>query len=333
MSRSWWLGVAAASTAIFALPASAQQPPLPGTPSVPTVTVPPVTVPPATVPAVTVPPTPVTPSVTTPPAQTPSLTTPSVTTPSAPASGVVGSGSGSGNGAGSGAAGSGAEASGSGGGANGSGGGSGAANGSGSGSGAPSGAAGSGTAGGSQPRSADSGKAFDRGRDEVRRDRALRHAVLAGKACLGRMPRSERRVLTLRAGVGRARPRTRAQVERITGLRRARIAALERSGLQRLRSLSATGCANTAATGTDPSTAAPANQPPSAGAPPQITVRGQRRSSASPAAAKRANENPHSEGLPLLHTPDGPLDLVPIAVVVGLAAGVFVFVRETRRSA
>jgi hypothetical protein len=335
MSRSWWLGVAAASTAIFALPAGAQQPPLPGTSDVPSVTVPPVTVPPTTVPPVTVPPTPVTPTVTTPPAQTPSVTTPSVTTPSMPASVAVGSGAG-----GSGAAGSGAEGGGSGSGANGSGaGGSGtAANESGSGSGAASGAAGAGAGGdgprgGSHPRSADRGSTSDRSRDEVRRDRALRHAVLAREACLARMPRSERRVLTLRAGVGRARPRTRAQVQRITGLRRARVAALERSGLQRLRSLSATGCANTAGSGTDHSTAAPATQPRPTGAQPQITVRGQRQSRTSLAAAKHVNEHPRSEGLPLLHTPDSPLDLVPIAVAFGLAVGVFVFVREARRSA
>jgi len=72
--------------------------------------------------------------------------------------------------------------------------------------------------------------------------------VLAHQGCLGQIPAGERRVLTLRAGVGRARPRSRAQVQRITGLRRARIAALERSGLRRLRSLAHAGCARSGTT-------------------------------------------------------------------------------------
>ena len=328
MSRSWWLGVAAASTAIFALPASAQQPPLPGTPSVPPVTVPTETVPPVTVPPVTVPPTPVTP-----PAQTPSVTTPSVTTPSVATPSVPPSGGSTGAGSSTGASSSGqAGTAGGGGSSTGSVSGSGAAGSSGpSSAGSGSGSA-NGTRGG-HPRSADRAGAPDRSRDDVRRDRALRHAVLASEACLGQMPRSERRVLTLRAGVGIGRPRTRAQVERITGLRKARVAALERSGLQRLRSLSRAGCSSTSSEATGRGTATPTAQPPSAAGPSQITVRGQRQSKTSLAAAKHADERPRSEGLPLLHTPNGPLDLVPIAVAVGLAAGVFVFVRESRRSA
>jgi hypothetical protein len=48
-------------------------------------------------------------------------------------------------------------------------------------------------------------------------------------------------VLTLRAGVGIARTRSRAAVARITGLRRARVARLERRGLRRLRALGRAG--------------------------------------------------------------------------------------------
>jgi len=331
MSRSWWLGVAAASTVIFALPASAQQPPLPGTPSVPSVTVPTETVPPVTVPQVTVPPTPVTPPAQTPSVTTPSVTTPSVTTPSVPPSGGstgAGTASGAGTSGQTGAAGDGGSSTGS---ANGSGAaGSSAPSSAGSGSSTGSGSANG--AGGGHPRSADRTGAPDRSRD-MRRDRALRHAVLASEACLGQMPRSERRVLTLRAGVGIGRPRTRAQVERITGLRKARVAALERSGLQRLRSLSRAGCSSASSEATGRGTATPAAQPPSAAGPSQITVRGQRRSSTGPAPSDPKPDRARSGGLPLLHTPDSALDLVPFAIAFGLAAGIFVFVREARRSA
>jgi hypothetical protein len=196
------------------------------------------------------------------------------------------------------------------------------------------GGGGSQSGGSSRPRSSDRASTSDRTRDETRSDRALRHAVLAREACLGRMPRSERRVLTLRAGVGRARPRTRSQVERITGLRRARVVALERSGLRRLRSLSATGCANGAGSATDPISATAMQAPPSppTGGQPQITVRGQRQSSEDLAADEHVHARPRGSGLPLLHTPNSPLDLVPFAIAFGLAAGVFVFVREARRS-
>jgi hypothetical protein len=161
--------------------------------------------------------------------------------------------------------------------------------------------------------------------------------VLANQGCLGQIPASERRVLTLRAGVGHARPRSRALVQRMTGLRRARVAALESSGLRRLRSLAHAGCAGGgaasgaqpnqvgAAPGADPRTGAPQPQPQ-----PRIAVRGERAASAS--RTPRATNTSHSGGLPLLHTPDSPLDFAPIVVAFGLAVLLFAFVREARRS-
>ena len=74
-----------------------------------------------------------------------------------------------------------------------------------------------------------------------RRDRALRRAVLRFQGCLSRVPRAERRVLTLRAGVGAARTHSRTEVARITHLRRTRVITLERRGLRRLHALGRAG--------------------------------------------------------------------------------------------
>jgi hypothetical protein len=160
--------------------------------------------------------------------------------------------------------------------------------------------------------------------------------VLAHGACLGQIPAGERRVLKLRAGVGLARPRSRALVQRITGLRRARVAALESSGLKRLRSLARTGCAGSGATsGADPTQvgAAHTTDPPAGTAQPQIAVHGERVGSASraPGAAPAANAS-NSDGRPFLHTPDSPLDFAPFVVAFGLAVLLFAYVREARRS-
>jgi sigma-70-like protein len=81
--------------------------------------------------------------------------------------------------------------------------------------------------------------------------------------CLGQLPRSERRVLDLRAGVGRLRPHSRSEVARITHLRRARVVTLERRGLRRLRALNRAGaCVDAAATTTVPIIAAPGTGTP-----------------------------------------------------------------------
>jgi hypothetical protein len=329
MLRRWCLGVTVVITTVTcALPASAQQPPLPGTPpvTVPTVTVPPVTVPQVTVPPVTVPTTPVTPEVTTPPVQTPTVTTPSVSTSSEPASGAgQGSGSGdaqsvSGQASGSGQGGSGAA--------------SGAAQ---SGTGQPS-ATGASGGGKSGPRTSGSSSGDDPGTaPRPSRDRDLRRAVLSHEACLGQMPRGERRVLTLRAGVGLAHPRSRAQVQRITGLPRTRVAALERSGLRRLRSLAqAGGCGQAASTA--PGTLAPptgvsvAHGIANGASIPRIGVLGERQSSASVTTASPPPDGSSDSGRPLLHAPDSAVDLGPILLFVLLAGFVFAAVREARRS-
>jgi hypothetical protein len=308
--------------------ASAQQPPLPETPTVtvPPVTVPQVTVPQVTVPQVTVPTTPVTPEVTTPPVQTPTVTTPSVSTSSGAANGagegsVSGAGqNSSGQGSGSGQSGSG-QASGAGQSAAGQ-----------SGTGQQSGTSASGT------RKSGSSSGDDPGNVPARlRDRDLRRTVLGHEACLGQMPRSERRVLTLRAGVGLAHPRSRAQVQRITGLPRTRVTALERSGLRRLRSLAqAGGCGQ--ATSATPDGVAPvtgvsdARRIPDGASIPRIAVLGARESNGAGTPPAPPTGSPDAQR-PLLHAPDGAVDLAPAILFVLLAGLVFAAVREARRSA
>jgi hypothetical protein len=331
MLRRWCLGVTVVITTVTcALPASAQQPPLPGTPpvTVPTVTVPPVTVPPVTVPPATVPTTPVTPEVTTPPVQTPTVTTPSVSTSSGAANGAgQGSASGDGQSASGQASGSGQSGSGSA---------SGAGQQSGAGQPSATGARGGGKNG---PRTSGSSSADDPGNTPRRsRDRDLRRAVLSHEACLGQMPRGERRVLTLRAGVGLAHTRSRAQVQRITGLPRTRVAALERSGLRRLRSLAqAGGCGQAASTtpgALAPPTGVSAARAIANGASiPRIGVLGERQSSASVTTAPPPSDGSSDSGRPLLHAPDSAVDLGPILLFVLLAGFVFAAVREARRSA
>jgi hypothetical protein len=331
MPRRWCLGVAVViSSSMCASVASAQQPPLPETPTVttPPVTVPQVTVPQVTVPQVTVPPTPVSPEVTTPPAQTPSVTTPSVSSSSGAANGT-GEGSGSSGGQSSSSQGSGSAQSGSG-----------QASGTGqsgagqSGTAQPSGTGASGAGKSGSSSGDDAGKAPARLRD---RDRQLRRAVLGHEACLGQMPRGERRVLTLRAGVGLAHPRSRAQVQRITGLPRTRVAALERSGLQRLRSLAQAGACGQSASAS-PGEVAPvtgvsgARGIPDGAAIPRIAVLGASESNGAGTPPAPPTGSPDAER-PLLHAPDGAVDLAPAILFVLLAGLVFAAVREARRSA
>jgi hypothetical protein len=327
MSRRWCLGVTVVIwTSLCAPLSSAQQPPLPGTP---TVTVPPVTVPQVTVPPVTVPPTPVTPEVTTPPVQTPTVTTPSVSTSSGAANGAGGE-SGSGDGQSSSGPGSGAGQSGSG---QASGAGQSGPGQSGPGQSGPgqSGAEASGSSSGDDP-----GSAPAQLRD---RDRDLRRTVLGHEACLGQMPRGERRVLTLRAGVGLAHPRSRAQVQRITGLPRTRVVAIERRGLKRLRVLAqAGGCAGASSAGparVDATGVGAAGLPQTADrvAFPKISVLGGRESSASRTPSPPPPASSPDAGRPLLHAPDSAVDLAPVLLFVLLGALVFGVVREARRSA
>ena len=135
-----------------------------------------------------------------------------------------------------------------------------------------------------------------------RRDRALRRAVLRFQGCLSRVPRAERRVLTLRAGVGAARTHSRTEVARITHLRRTRVITLERRGLRHLHALGRTGACQEAPQPrprrrrwSPPARRASGAAPPAGTAPswPSITQRQQAgRRAGPPQAHRRAVDQP-----------------------------------------
>jgi hypothetical protein len=101
----------------------------------------------------------------------------------------------------------------------------------------------------------------------ARRERKLRETVSRAGRCLDDLSTGQRRVLTLRAGVGAGPPRSRALVARRLDISVKRVVRLERTGLRRLRSLAARGgCApattTLAAATTAPSTAVAPNAEP-----------------------------------------------------------------------
>jgi hypothetical protein len=157
--------------------------------------------------------------------------------------------------------------------------------------------------------------------------------VLDHKACLGQMPRGERRVLSLRAGVGLRHTRSRAEVARLTGLSRKRVIATEHRGLKRLRTLVRSGgCTTTAAGGPSAATTTPRRAGP-ATAMPRIRVLGERAAgNAAAAPAPSSGDASNDAGRPLLHAPDSAVDLAPALLIVVLGAFVVAAVREARRT-
>jgi hypothetical protein len=375
MRERWWLVAAAfvICMGMTVLPAGAQLPvttPTVSTPTVPTPTVPVPTVPTPTVPTPTPVPTPkpppapapapvrvpsvtvpsvTTPSVSTPAGtvqstSTPSVRTPSVSTPSAPSvstpsvstPGSAGARSGGGS---------------TGSGASGSSGSSGPAGGSGSSAPATTGTAGStpgsatspggatGADGQAQRGGSSSAKPKTRAGRVRQRERDLRRTVLRFHGCLSRVPRSERRVLSLRAGVGRLRPHTRSEVARITHLRRARVIKLERRGLRRLRALNRAGACQDAGAPTTAVTAAPGtgtSVPPSGGSGQRGGVLAEHHSSAAsrdsgsqrkPEQAELSISRPSTGG-----PGGGSFDLALVLGPLAFLAFLLVITREVRRT-
>jgi hypothetical protein len=74
-----------------------------------------------------------------------------------------------------------------------------------------------------------------------RRDKRLRETVAKTSGCLDDLSSAERRVLTLRAGVGAGRPQSRRGVARRLDISVRRVARLEKAGLRHLRRLGARG--------------------------------------------------------------------------------------------
>jgi len=88
-------------------------------------------------------------------------------------------------------------------------------------------------------------------------------------ACLGELPARQRRVLRLRAGIGRGDPASRATVARRLELPLTRVRQAERRGLRALRRFGRTGCGAASATdgadaGTGLGAAAPGGGPAAA---------------------------------------------------------------------
>jgi hypothetical protein len=327
------------------VPAPPKLPPIP-TPPIPTPKPPPLPTPP-TIPTPKPPPTPApsapvrVPSVTVPSVKTPSVTTPAGTAPSASTPSVRTPGSGAiraGGATGSGASGSGSRsAGGSGGGAPGSAGTTPAGSSPGSATSPGTGATG---ADGQTPRSGSSNaKPKSRAARVQQRERALRRTVLRFHGCLSRVPRSERRVLSLRAGVGRLRPHTRSEVARITHLRRARVIRLERGGLRRLRALNRAGAcqdagATTTAVAPAPGTGTPV--PPASGSGQRSAVLAEHHSSA-PSKDSGSHGKPERAELsisrPSTSGPGGSsLDLALILGPLAFLAFLLVITREVRRT-
>ena len=289
----------------------------------------PVRVPSVTVPSVT------TPSVSTPAGTVPSTSTPSVSTPSVSTPGSAGARSGGGS-TGSSASGSrSGSAGGSGGGAPGT---TGAA-GSTPGSQTSSGAGATGADGQSTRSGSSSGKPQSRAARVQQRERDLRRTVLRFHGCLSRVPRSERRVLSLRAGVGRLRPHTRSEVARITHLRRARVVKLERRGLRRLRALNRAGACQDAGASTTAMTAAPGTGTPL----PPAGTSGQRGAVLAEHHSSAASKDSGSQGKPeraelsisrpATGVPGGSsFDLALVLGPLAFLAFLLVITREVRRT-
>lgn len=337
--RRWWLvaGVLGSSMGLSGL-AAAQLPavpvqtpavstpalpvpvpvPVPAVPALPAVTVPvPVSTPAVSVPSVS------TPSLSTPAGSVPSVSTPHVST-SSPSSAGAGSGSApSSSGGSSGSATSGA----------------GGATGAGTtpgGSPSPAAGASSGSAGTSAHSRSSNGLSNSPAAKARRRDRALRRSVLRFQGCLSQIPRSERRVLTLRAGVGSSRAHSRTEVARITHLRRARVITLERRGLRRLHTLGRTGTCQDAQTASAAAPVATAATPPTGSAPDgRGAVPAEHQVSDSKAAGAQAHHKPTAElaiSRPAIAPGTSGFDLTLVFAALGLLAFVFVVTREVKRT-
>ena len=171
------------------------------------------------------------------------------------------------------------------------------------------------------------------------RERNLRRTVLRFHGCLSRVPRSERRVLSLRAGVGRLRPHTRSEVARITHLRRARVITLERRGLSRLRALNRAGACQDAGATTTAVTPAPGTGtpvPPSSGSGQRGAVLAEHHSSA-PSKDSSSQGKPERAELSISRPSTGgpgpsSFDLALILGPLAFLAFLLVITREVRRT-
>jgi hypothetical protein len=165
--------------------------------------------------------------------------------------------------------------------------------------------------------------------------------VLRFQGCLDSVPSRERRVLELRAGVGSAHTRSRAEVARLTGLRKRSVARLERRGLTRLRTLANGGtCAGATRGAPGDATVAPAAasaQPGGAANAPGVGVLTTRKT---PHSAESKTSNDHHKSAiqaaierPIIHGMGHSIDLGPLLLAFALGGLLYVVAREVRRTA
>jgi hypothetical protein len=174
----------------------------------------------------------------------------------------------------------------------------------------------------------------------IRRDQRLRHDVLRFQTCLPNLPKSQKRVLMLRAGVGTDHPRTRAQVRRLTGMSIKRIRRLEHRGLRKLRHLGAGGhCGRVETTGLGMTLGGPVSMVPIVA--PAATPAGAAVGAPhSEVLGEHASGGPSSftspAAMPVLHFLDrvrggSALDLTMLIVPLALLAFLALVFREARR--
>ncbi len=178
----------------------------------------------------------------------------------------------------------------------------------------------------------------------------MREAVSAAHGCLDDLSSSQRRVLTLRAGVGAGPPRSRGGVARRLDITVRRVIRLERTGLSRLRTLARGGaCAPPTQTLAAGTTAPPTSTGSTAATDPRD--RGKSRSGSDEPRDEGSGDDdssggtggtgePESEGPPAsggvagvaqTNEPGGSLDLTIPLILLALAMAAAVVARTMRR--
>jgi hypothetical protein len=152
------------------------------------------------------------------------------------------------------------------------------------------------------------------------------------------VPRAERRVLTLRAGVGAARTHTRSEVARITHLRRARVTTLERRGLRRLHTLGRAGGCQDAQAASGPAPASTGSAlPPASGPGGDAAVGAEHNTSASKTGGSQGPQRKPTAELSISRPRIAPyvggaFDLTLVLAPLALLALALVVKREVRRA-
>ena len=164
--------------------------------------------------------------------------------------------------------------------------------------------------------------------------------MLRFQGCLDSVPSRERRVLELRAGVGSAHTRSRAEVARLTGLRKRSVARLERRGLKRLRTLANGGtCAGATRGAPGNTTVAPAAASAQSGDAANAPGVGVLTTRKTPHSAESKTSNDHKSAIqaaierPIIHGMGHSIDLGPLLLAFALGGLLYVVAREVRRTA